>query len=42
MFLLRDPLFYVCMMTSVTIIYLTALAGSARDREINGQARSDQ
>jgi hypothetical protein len=31
MFLLQDPMFYVCMMTSITVIYLTALAGSGRD-----------
>jgi hypothetical protein len=31
MFLLRDPLFYLCIMTSVTVIYLAALAGSGRD-----------
>jgi hypothetical protein len=32
MFLLRDPMFYLCIMASVTVIYLTALAGSGRDR----------
>ena len=26
-----DPMFYVCMMTSITIIYLAALAASGRD-----------
>jgi hypothetical protein len=31
MFPLNDPMFYVCMMTSVTVIYLAALAGSGRD-----------
>jgi hypothetical protein len=33
MFLFRDPMFYVCMVTSVTVIYLVALAGSGRDRQ---------
>jgi hypothetical protein len=42
MFLLQDPLFYVCMLTSVTVIYLVALAGSGRDGGINGEAGSDQ
>jgi hypothetical protein len=31
MFPLNDPMFYVCMITSVTVIYLVALAGSGRD-----------
>jgi hypothetical protein len=31
MFILSDPMFYVCMISSVTVIYLTALAGSGRD-----------
>jgi hypothetical protein len=31
MFPLNDPMFYVCMITSVTVIYLAALAGSGRD-----------
>lgn len=31
MFPLSDPMFYVCMITSVTVIYLVALAGSGRD-----------
>jgi hypothetical protein len=31
MFILSDPMFYICMLTSVTVIYLTALAGSGRD-----------
>ena len=35
LFLLRDPLFYVCMITSITVIYLTALAGSGRDNGVN-------
>jgi hypothetical protein len=34
MFILRDPMFYVCMITSVTVIYLTALAGSGRDTSV--------
>jgi hypothetical protein len=33
MFPLNDPMFYVCMITSVTIIYLVALAGSGRDND---------
>ena len=32
LFLLQDPMFYVCMVTSVTVIYLTALACSGRDQ----------
>jgi hypothetical protein len=35
MFILSDPMFYVCMMTSVTVIYLSALAGSGRDSGAN-------
>ena len=35
MFILSDPMFYICMMTSVTIIYLSALAGSRRDKKVN-------
>lgn len=35
MHLLTDPMFYVCMLTNFTVIYLTALAGSGRD---NGSA----
>jgi len=31
MHLLTDPMFYVCMLTNFTVIYLTALAGSGRD-----------
>ena len=31
MHLLTDPMFYVCMFTNLTVIYLTALAGSGRD-----------
>lgn len=31
MFPLSDPMFYICMITSVTVIYLAALAGSGRD-----------
>jgi hypothetical protein len=31
-FIFRDPMFYVCMLVSVTVIYLVALAGSGRDR----------
>jgi hypothetical protein len=34
MLILRDPMFYVCMMTSITVIYLTALAGSGRDNGV--------
>jgi len=34
MLILRDPMFYVCIMTSITIIYLTALAGSGRDNGV--------
>jgi hypothetical protein len=34
MFILRDPMFYICMITSVTVIYLTALAGSGRDTSV--------
>jgi hypothetical protein len=34
MFILRDPMFYICMITSVTVIYLTALAGSGRDESV--------
>jgi len=32
---LRDPMFYVCMLVSVTVIYLTALAGSGRDKGVD-------
>jgi hypothetical protein len=32
---LRDPMFYVCMFVSVTVIYLTALAGSGRDKGVD-------
>ena len=35
MHLLTDPMFYLCMLTNFTVIYLTALAGSGRD---NGSA----
>ena len=38
MFLLQDPLFFVCMVTSVTAICLTALAGTRLSLE---GARSD-
>ena len=31
MHLLTDPMFYICMFTNFTVIYLTALAGSGRD-----------
>ena len=34
MFILSDPMFYICMITSVTVIYLTALAGSGRDKGV--------
>jgi hypothetical protein len=33
LFLLENPMFYICMATSVTVIYLTALAGSGRDNK---------
>jgi hypothetical protein len=29
-----DPMFYVCMITSITIIYLVALAGSGRENSV--------
>jgi hypothetical protein len=35
MFILSDPMFYICMLTSVTVVYLTALAGSGRDAGAN-------
>jgi hypothetical protein len=35
---LRDPMFYVCMFVSVTVIYLTALAGSGRDSGVDEAA----
>jgi hypothetical protein len=31
MFFLYDPMFYVCIATCVTVIYLSALAGSGSD-----------
>ena len=34
MFLLEDPMFYICMITSVSVIYLVALAGSGRDNAV--------
>jgi hypothetical protein len=34
MFLLDDPMFYVCMIASVTVIYMVALAASGRDHEV--------
>jgi hypothetical protein len=34
MFILNDPMFYICMLTCVTVIYLTALAGSGRDNGV--------
>jgi hypothetical protein len=34
MLILRDPVFYACMITSITVIYLTALAGSGRDNGV--------
>jgi len=37
MILLSDPMFYVCMISSVTVIYLTALAGSGRDHGTEGE-----
>jgi len=30
--ILGDPMFYACLFTCVTVIYLVALAGSGRDR----------
>jgi hypothetical protein len=33
MYLLTDPMFYVCMLTNFTVIYLTALAASGRDTD---------
>jgi len=35
MFILSDPMFYICMITCVTVIYLTALAGSGRDHGVS-------
>jgi hypothetical protein len=29
--IVRDPMLYICVMTSITVIYLAALAGSGRD-----------
>jgi hypothetical protein len=37
MFLLDDPMFYVCMITSATVIYMVALAGSGRDHEVGAR-----
>jgi hypothetical protein len=33
MMIVRDPMLYVCVVTSITVIYLTALAGSGRDND---------
>lgn len=35
MFFLYDPMFYICIATSVTVVYLAALAGSGRDSGAN-------
>jgi len=35
MFILSDPMFYICMMTVVTVIYLSALAASGRDNIVD-------
>ena len=35
MFILSDPMFYICMTICITIIFLTALAGSGRDGGVN-------
>jgi hypothetical protein len=35
MFFLSDPIFYVCIAACLTVIYLSALAGSGRDSGIN-------
>ena len=35
MFFLFDPMFYVCIATRVTVIYLSALAGSGFDDGVN-------
>jgi hypothetical protein len=34
MFILGDPMLYVCLIACVTIIYLVALAGSGRDQGV--------
>jgi hypothetical protein len=34
MFILGDPMFYACMITCITVIYLMALAGSGRDHGV--------
>lgn len=39
MFPLNDPMFYVCMITSVTVIYLVALAGSGRDDKFEASSK---
>jgi hypothetical protein len=39
MFPLNDPMFYVCMITSVTVIYLAALAGSGRDDNLETSSK---
>jgi hypothetical protein len=39
MFPLNDPMFYVCMITSVTVIYLAALAGSGRDDNFEASSK---
>lgn len=39
MFPLNDPMFYICMITSVTVIYLVALAGSGRDDNFEASSK---
>jgi hypothetical protein len=36
MSIVSDPMFYICMIISITIIYLAALAGSGRDNGVEG------
>jgi len=36
--LLNDPMFYICMFTSVTVIYLVAMAGSGRDHGVEEES----
>ena len=38
MLIVSDPMFYICLITSVTVIYLAALAGSGRDNDLPGGA----
>jgi len=39
LFILRDPMFYLCMLTVITVIYLSAQAATGRDREMDGDPR---